>query len=185
MPRCLPSGVQGLVLTPCERRFANAIRAVTRGADVLYHGTRYAIHILRSGKLNYSRVGTTGVSFTRLPEVAVFSALLPRIDVRSEPAVLIIDRVALRSRYRVEPHHDRWKGHGDCERDEAEEIVWRQDVCDLELHLVGTFLAGMVTPRPLCRVCLDPRWGVARDVACEELAVPCSAANGAVSVSSR
>src|SRR5215204_153108 len=148
MLRHLPSGVQGLVLTPCERRFANAIRAVTRGADVLYHGTRYARLILRSGKLNCSRIGTAGVSFTRLPEVAVFSALLPRDDVSSEPAVLIFDRVALRSRYRVEPHHDRWKGHGDCERDEAEEIVWGQDVCDLKHHYAGTFLASMVTPRP-------------------------------------
>src|SRR5688500_10023292 len=80
MSHYLPSGVQGLVLTPCERRFANAIRAITRRADVLYHGTRYASQILKSGKLTCPKVGTTGVSFTRLPEVAVYSALLARDD---------------------------------------------------------------------------------------------------------
>ena len=150
MSGSLPSGVRGLELTPCERRFAQAIRAITRGADVLYHGTRYAEQIYRSGLLRCPEHGTTGVSFSRVPEVAVFCALLPRPDADGEPAVMIFDRLALRRRYRVEPHHDGWEGHGGCERDEAEEIIWGQDVGDLPLHLVGTFWASMVERRPVC-----------------------------------
>lgn len=107
-----------------------------------------------------------------MQEVAVFSALLQLDDDRLKPEVLVFGRVALRSRYRVEPHHDGWKGHGACKRDEAEEIVWGQDVCSLKHHLVGTFWARIVTPRPLCRLCPDPRLKLACDVDCEELAVP-------------
>ena len=53
-------------------------RAIARGRDVLYHGTRYRELILASGLLALSNSG--GVYFTRDVETAVHWATLPRDD---------------------------------------------------------------------------------------------------------
>ena len=74
-------------------------RAIARGRDVLYHGTRYRESILASGLLALSNSG--GVYFTRDVETAVHWATLTRDD-EDEGAILVLDRPSLKARYRLE-----------------------------------------------------------------------------------
>jgi hypothetical protein len=74
-------------------------RAIARGRDVLYHGTRYRELILASGLLALSNSGC--VYFTRDVETAVHWATLPRDD-EDAGAILVFDRPSLRARYRLE-----------------------------------------------------------------------------------
>lgn len=89
-----PSGVRGLVLTRAQARLAASARSVHRGADVLYHGTRYAKQIVAEGALVSCEWGPGRVSLTRSPEVAAFSAWPPR-DHQGRPAILVFDRLSL------------------------------------------------------------------------------------------
>jgi hypothetical protein len=70
----MQSGLMGLNLTPCERRFAAAARQLASGRQVLYHGTRYLHRILSDGVLQFARIGLKAVSLSRLPE---WPSLLP------------------------------------------------------------------------------------------------------------
>lgn len=133
----LPSGVQGLLLTACERSLAVRARSVRRGGSVLYHGTRYAQAILSSNAIRCSSPGTPAVSLTRLPEVAAFAAGLERDDTDGPPSILILDRRSLQARYRLRPYHDGWPGHSGAARDEAEELVFDRDVTDVHRHIIG------------------------------------------------
>jgi hypothetical protein len=111
-------------------------RAIARGRDVLYHGTRYRELILASGLLALSNSG--GVYFTRDVETAVHRATLPRDD-EDAGAILVFDRPSLRARYRLECTT---YGEG---YEEHEEVVWGRHV-EIAPHLIGlvsTPIAGL------------------------------------------
>ena len=120
-----------------SKTLALQTRAIARGRDVLYHGTRYRELILASGLLALSNSG--GVYFTRDVETAVHWATLPRDD-EGEGAILVFDRPSLRARYRLECTV------GDEDSEESEEVVWDRHV-DIAPHLIG-----LVSTQPqLCR----------------------------------
>jgi hypothetical protein len=108
---------------------ARLARAIGRGHDVIYHGTRAPEKVLRSGKL-IPHGG--GVSFSRSPEVAAYFAYLvaPERD-GYLPALLVLNRSSLRQVYRLEPT----RYAQDWDRDEEEEIVRRQ--INFRRHLLG------------------------------------------------
>jgi hypothetical protein len=57
-----------------EHVFARLARDIGRGHAAIYHGTRFPMEVLRSGKLKPD--GNGAVSFSRSPEVAAYFALL-------------------------------------------------------------------------------------------------------------
>ena len=67
-------------------------RGFARGRDALFHGTRYRGLILASGFLKFSVIGPKCVCFSRSPEIAAFSATLPRDDDEGSGTILIFDR---------------------------------------------------------------------------------------------
>jgi hypothetical protein len=152
----MPSGLMGLNLTPCERRVAAAARQLASGQQALYHGTRYLHRILSDGVLQFARIGLKAVSLSRLPEMAVFAAILPRDDTYEAPSILVLDRDSLRSRYRLECYHEDWPGHGTDWRDEAEEIIYGRDVDDLNRHLIGAVVSSSLHD-PMCTACIAGR----------------------------
>jgi hypothetical protein len=110
-------------------------REIARGRDALFHGTRYGELILASGFLKAAQVGDNCVSFSRSPEVAAFSAALPRYDDEGSGAILILDRASLRTQYKLECHADDWERNGQIV-DEFEERVYFRDV-EIGSHLIG------------------------------------------------
>jgi hypothetical protein len=117
----------------CQALSANA-RKIARGRDALFHGTRYRGLILASG-FKAAEVGANCVSFSRSPEVAAFSAILPREDDERSGAILIFDRASLKTRYKLECHADSWERDGQIV-DEFEERVYVRDV-EIGSHLIG------------------------------------------------
>jgi hypothetical protein len=108
---------------------ARLARAIGRGRDVIYHGTRLPEKVLRSGKL-IPHGG--GVSFSRSPEVAAYFAYLVASELDGYlPALLVLNRSSLRQVYRLEPT----RYAEDWDRDEEEEIVRRQ--INFRRHLLG------------------------------------------------
>ena len=77
-------------------------RAIARGQDVLFHGTRYRERILASGFLKFSDPGPHYVAFTRSPEFAAYYTTLPRDDDEGAGAILVFDRPLLKTRYKLE-----------------------------------------------------------------------------------
>jgi hypothetical protein len=67
-----------LKYTEAVRQLAGRARQNAMDRDALYHGTRFAELILKTGVLFYSDPGQPKVSFTRSPEVAAYWALLER-----------------------------------------------------------------------------------------------------------
>lgn len=122
-----------------------AVQDMSKGRDVVLHGTRRARQILLSDRLLYSRSGSPRVSFTRSTWIAAYRAFLPMDPDEPVGAVLVLDKRKLRSRYRLEPTHDRiWDNI--YRNDEAEETVWGQDVVDLRSTLIGlAWTDGQVT----------------------------------------
>jgi hypothetical protein len=117
-------------LTDREIVAARLARAIGRGYDAIYHGTRAPEKVLRSGKLIPS---IDGVSFSRSPEVAAYFAhLMGREIDQWSPAVLVLDRSSLIQIYRLEPC--RWDET--LEADEREEIV-RGRTMNFRRHLLG------------------------------------------------
>lgn len=113
-----------------------AVQDVSRGRDVVLHGTRRGRQILLDDRLLYSRSGSPRVSFTRSPRIAGYRAFLPMKPDEPVGAVLVLDRRKLRDRYRLEPTHDQiWDNM--YRNDEAEETVWGRDVVDLRSMLLG------------------------------------------------
>jgi hypothetical protein len=115
---------------------AGVARHKAMDRDALYHGTRYAELILKTGVLLYSDPGQPKVSFTRSPEVAAYFALLERDDDEGRGSVFIFDRQSLERRYKVEANpevdwHTKTLFH-----DEAEEEIWA-NVIDIGNHLIG------------------------------------------------
>jgi hypothetical protein len=109
---------------------ARLARAIGRGRDAIYHGTRAPAEVLRSGKL-MPRGG--GVSFSRSPEVAAYHAhMMGNKADRWSPALLVLDRSSLIQVYRFEP----WRYDEECEDNEREEIVWGRAI-NFRRHLLG------------------------------------------------
>jgi hypothetical protein len=80
--------------TPQKGFLREKTRALGRGRDVLFHGTRYRESILASGILRFTP-GVQTLSFTRSPDVAAHWAALPRDDEEQAGAVLVFDRTGL------------------------------------------------------------------------------------------
>src|ERR1700744_1859358 len=98
-----------------EHVFARLARDIGRGRDAIYHGTRFPIEVLQSGKLKPDNSGK--VSFSRSAEVAAYFALLLGDGIiRWTPAVLVLDRSSLIQTYRLDP----WRYDEDWD-DEQEE----------------------------------------------------------------
>ena len=92
-----------LKYTEAIRQLAGMARQKAMDRDALYHGTRYAELILKTGVLLYSDPGQPKVSFTRTPEVAAYFALLERDDDEGRGSVFIFDRQSLERRYNFKP----------------------------------------------------------------------------------
>jgi hypothetical protein len=116
-------------LTDREIVAARLARAIGRGRDAIYHGTRAPEKVLRGGKLMPS---CDGVCFSRSLEVAAYFAhLMGRERDRWSPAVLVLDRSSLIQAYRLEP----------CRYSEMLEADEREEVCgrtiNFRRHLLG------------------------------------------------
>jgi hypothetical protein len=127
-----------------EAAFAQYLREMHYGQNVLYHGTRQFKTIMKDGVLKAA--GSGGVSLTRSPDVAAHWASLAR-DEEAGAGVLVFDRASLATRYRLSPFHDQhW--FGDYGGDEMEETIWGRDITDVHHHLVGSIMVS--APRPFC-----------------------------------
>src|SRR5262245_40013711 len=125
-----------LKYTKAVRQLAGMARQKAKDRDALYHGTRFAELILKTGVLFYSDPGQPTVSFTRSPEVAAYFALLERDNDEGRGSVFICDRQSLERRYKIEANpevdwHTKTLFH-----DEAEEEIWA-NVIDIGNHLIG------------------------------------------------
>ncbi|RWC07589.1 MAG: hypothetical protein EOS51_27275 [Mesorhizobium sp.] len=132
---------------PSPATFGRYIRRWTSGRDVIFHGTCYATRILTEGRFRFSGAGGEAVSFTRSPEVAAYWALLRRPSGETRGAVLVFDRVAMKSRFKLQPvHHPILSTHPYL-RDETEERVCRRDTDRLPLLLFAVIWeTGDVAP---------------------------------------
>jgi hypothetical protein len=141
------SAVSILKYTEEQKQLAALARQMAMHRNVLYHGTRYAQSILRTGVLFASDPGLPTVSLTRSPEVAAYFALLPRDDCEDCGAILIFDRERIRRRYRI------YAIEGEViiyyRHNEAEEEVWG-DIIDVSKYLVGfVSMPGRLYPEKL------------------------------------
>ena len=122
------------------KALASAAREAGGRGDFLLHGTRSPQAVLEGNRLLYSRSGNASVSFSRSPEVAAYWAVLPRGEIdEGHGAIFVLDRRALQTNYRIEPHHD-FEESAQFLSDEMEEMVYGRDIDDL-----GRFLLGVVT----------------------------------------
>ncbi len=125
-------------LTDREHIMGRLARAIGRGHDPIYHGTRAPQEVLRSGKLRPD--GNGAVSLSRSPEVAAhFALLLGDGVVRWSPAVLILNRSSLIQTYRLDP----WR-YGEDWHDEQEEVIWDRTV-SFRRHLLGVVREADIT----------------------------------------
>jgi hypothetical protein len=111
-----------IVPTDRERWLANHAHFFLFGVDVLYHGTRYAGAILRSGMLLPSPGATNAICLTRSPLEAAYWAMFPRDGDEGRGTVFVLQRDRLEARARLDPfrHHEG--------REEYEERVWSKPV---------------------------------------------------------
>jgi CBS domain-containing protein len=120
-------------LTDRMRVMARLAKAMGRGRDVIYHGTRALPAVMRTGKLVPPEFGECAVFFTRSAEVAAyFACLMGEREERRVPGLLVIERASLRQCYRLEPHrYDPLR-----DRNEREETVWCR-IINYRRHLIG------------------------------------------------
>jgi hypothetical protein len=136
---------------PQKQFLLEKARALARGQNVLFHGTRYRESILASGVLKVSPgVGT--LSFTRSPYVAAHWGALPRDDEEQAGAIFVFDRVSLGTRYKLECVENGWQAEPSrfnefwrTDHDECEEQVWGRNV-EIAPHLIGLICAP-IEPR--------------------------------------
>jgi hypothetical protein len=116
-------------LTDREIVAARLARAIGRGRDAIYHGTRFPEKVLRNGKLIPNG---GGVSFSRSPEVAAYFAhLIGTEGDRYSPALLVLDRSSLIQAYRLEP----CRYMETVQADEREETVYGRTI-NFRRHLL-------------------------------------------------
>ena len=125
-----------LKYTKAVRQLAEMARQEAMDRDALYHGTRFAELILKTGVLFYSDPGDPKVSFTRSPEVAAYWALLERDYDEGCGSVFIFDRQSLERRYKIEANPEVYWLTNTLFHDEAEEQIWA-NVTDIGNHLIG------------------------------------------------
>ena len=119
------------------RRLAARVREVACNRDVLYHGTRYAQSILKTGVLFHSLPGSDPkVCLTRSAEVAAYWAMVDRDDDEGRGSIFIFDRQSLQRRYKIAVNPEVWWDSETVFHDEAEEEIW-DDVIDVGNHLIG------------------------------------------------
>ena len=89
--------------TAVQRQFANMARQKAANLDVLYHGTRHAQSIMKTGALFHTMPGEQKVCLTRSAEVAAYWAFDKRDHDEGRGSILIFDRQSLERRYKVVP----------------------------------------------------------------------------------
>jgi hypothetical protein len=136
---------------PQKRFLLQNSRALARGRDVLFHGTRYRESILASGILKLTP-GEQTVSFTRSLRVAAHWAALPRDDEEQAGTILVFDRRSLRARYKLECVNNGWQAEPSkfnefwrAAHDECEEQVWGRNI-EIAPHLIG-LISAPIEPR--------------------------------------
>ena len=102
--------------------------------DVLYHGTRYAQSILKTGVLLHG--DQEKVCLTRSAEVAAYWALIDRGDDEGRGSILIFDRQSLERRYKIEANPEAFWHSETIFHDEAEEEV-KENIVHVANHLIG------------------------------------------------
>ena len=125
-----------LKYTEAVRRLAGMARQNAMDQDALYHGTRFAELILKTGVLFYSDPGDPKVSFTRSPEVAAYWALRERDYDEGRGSVFIFDRQSLECQYKIKANPEVCWHTKTLFHDEAEEEIWA-NVIDIGNHLIG------------------------------------------------
>lgn len=120
------------------RELATAARAAASGRAALFHGTRMPHRVIASGVLRAS-ARPAAVSLTRSPDVAAYWAVLPRDKPDEVPAVLVLDRNALRCRFHLEPYHDFVEPAVGL-LDEMEERIWDRNIFNLRRYVIGVAL---------------------------------------------
>jgi hypothetical protein len=107
-------------LTDRMRVMARLAKAMGRGRNVIYHGTRALPAVMRTGKLIPPESGECAVFFSRSAEIAAYFACLRGAkEERRVPGLLVLDRASLRQCYSLEPN--RYDPSRD--RNEREEAV--------------------------------------------------------------
>lgn len=119
-----------------QRQFAGQAREVAMNRDVLYHGTRYAKLILKTGVLFHSESGDKKVCLTRSAEVAAYWALLKRDNDEGRGSIFILERQSLECRYKIEANPEPYWHSETIFHDEAEEEIW-DNIVDVGNHLIG------------------------------------------------
>ena len=125
--------VRHIKYSSAERKLAARAREVVMNRDVLYHGTRYAKSILKTGTL-LSHGGK--VCLTRSAEVAAYWAFIPRYDDEGRGSIFIFDRQSLQRRYKVEANPEVYWHSETTFHDEAEEEI-RDNLVEIGNHLLG------------------------------------------------
>ena len=120
-----------------ELSLADSVRREAKGKAVLFHGTSRGSLIARTDTLLVPDAGDAMVSFTRSADVAVYFGRLKKDFDDGFPTVFVLDRTALKARYRLEPHKDPlpddWTGIGD----EMEERIWMRDIQPVSSYLLS------------------------------------------------
>ena len=129
--------VRHIKYSAAERRLAARAREVACNRDVLYHGTRYARSILKTGVLFHSLIGgDPKVCLTRSAEVAAYWAMVDRDDDEDRGSIFIFDRQSLQRRYKIEANPEVWWDSDTVFHDEAEEEI-RDNLVEIGNHLIG------------------------------------------------
>ena len=127
-----------------EIKLAGVARQKAMNRDVLYHGTRYAQSILKTGILFRAEFDGQ-VCLTRSPEVAAYWAMMVRDDDEGRGSIFIFDRQSLGCQYKLESQPKVFWLNNTLFHDEAEEEIW-DNVVDIGNHLIG-FVCGPTVPR--------------------------------------
>ncbi len=125
---------------------AREVRTAIPDGNLLFHGTRYAVPILKTNILLYGRLGYPKKNcLTRRLPVAAYWALLPRDETEEFGAIFVLDRDLLATKYEIEPFRDNcWDGDPELQSigDEAEEAIFGRDIRDLHKYVVRVILLG-------------------------------------------
>jgi hypothetical protein len=128
-------------LTDRERVMARLAKKLGEGRNVIFHGTRRLVDVLRSGKLMPPLDLECAVFFSRSAEVAAyFAGFLGDKGDQLSPGILVLDRDSLARSYRIEPNrYDVFS-----ERNEREEAIWYR-IVNVRRHLLGVVQEADVT----------------------------------------